>query len=304
MFSSAGFARISAAPTCCSSGASVTTCAREQPPTPSRSPKNCSSWNPPAHEAGRSTTVSTAPRSRATRPVEYPTGDGKPMAETDLHRQDMVDLIATLQDHFAGDPHVYVTGNLLLYYEEGNPRKHVSPDVFVVRGVPKLPPRDYYLLWKESKAPEVVIEITSKTTRREDQNTKLALYRDVLRVPEYFQFDPTEDYLKPSLQGHRLVDGDYQPIPVVHGRLPSKILGLYLERDGTELRLYNPATAARLPTREEALAASNQQLALQNRQLALQDQQLALQNEENERLRRELEALRRTLPPAAGDPSG
>jgi len=247
------------------------------------------------------------------------------MAETDLHRQDMVDLIATLQDHFAGDSHVYVTGNLLLYYEEGNPRKHVSPDVFVVRGVPKLPPRDYYLLWKERKAPDVVIEITSKTTRREDQKTKLALYRDVLQVPEYFQFDPTEDYLKPSLQGHRLVDGDYQPIPLVHGRLSSKILGLYLERDGTALRLYNPATAARLPTREEALAASNQQLALkdqqlaiqnhqvaiQNQQLALQNQQITLQNQqlslkdaENERLRRELEALRRTLPPAADDPSG
>ncbi len=262
--------------------------------------------------------MSTAPRSRATRPVDYPTSDGKPMAETDLHRQDMVDVIETLQDHFAGDPQVYVTGNLLLYYVEGNPRKHVSPDVFVVRGVPKLPPRDYYLLWKEKKSPEVVIEITSKTTRREDQNKKLALYRDVLKVPEYFQFDPTEDYLKPSLQGHRLVDGDYQPIPLVHGRLSSKILGLYLERDGTALRLYNPATAARLLTREEALAASNQQLALKNQQLALQNQQLALQNQqlalqnqqlalkdaENERLHRELEALRRTLPPAAGDPSG
>jgi Uma2 family endonuclease len=233
------------------------------------------------------------------------------MAETDLHRQDMVDLIETLQDHFVGDPHVYVTGNLLLYYEEGNPRKHVSPDVFVVRGVPKLPPRNYYLLWKERKAPEVVIEITSKTTRREDQNTKMALYRDVLQVPEYFQFDPTEDYLKPSFQGHRLVDGDYQPISVVNGRLPSKILGLHFERDGTELRLYNPATAERLLTRGEALAASNQQLALQDQQLALQNQQLALQNQqlalrdaENERLRRELEALRRASPPATGDPSG
>jgi Uma2 family endonuclease len=234
--------------------------------------------------------MSTAPRSRAIRPVEYPTADGKPMAETDLHRQDMVDLIETLQDHFAGDSHVYVTGNLLLYYEEGNPRKHVSPDVFVVRGVPKLPPRNYYLLWKERKAPEVVIEITSKTTRREDQNTKMALYRDVLHVPEYFQFDPTEDYLKPSLQGHRLVDGDYQPIPVVHGRLASKILGLHLERDGTELRLYNPATAERLLTRLEELAVRNRQLAEKNAEL--------------ERLRRELEALRRASPPATGDPSG
>ena len=234
--------------------------------------------------------MSTAPRSRATRPVDYPTSDGKPMAETDLHRQDMVDVIETLQDYFAGDPQVYVTGNLLLFYEEGNRRKHVSPDVFVVRGVPKLPPRDYYLLWKERKGPEVVIEITSKTTRREDQKKKRTLYRDVLRVPEYFQFDPTEDYLKPSLQGHRLVDGDYQPIPVVDGRLPSNILGLHLERDGTELRLFDPVKAARLPTRAEAIATSKHQLALTNAEI--------------ERLRRELEALRRTLPPAAGDPSG
>ena len=241
--------------------------------------------------------MSTAPKSRSTRPVDYPTSDGKPMAETDLHRQDMVDVIETLQDFFAGDPQVYVTGNLLLFYEEGNRRKHVAPDVFVVRGVPKLPPRDYYLLWKEKKSPEVVIEITSKTTRREDQKKKRTLYREVLRVPEYFQFDPTQDYLKPSLQGHRLVHGDYEPIPMVAGRLPSEILGLHLERDGTSLRLYNPATATRLPTRQEALAASNQQLAVTNQQLALKDA-------ENERLRSELEALRRSSGTAPVNPSG
>ncbi len=248
--------------------------------------------------------MSTAPKSRATRPVDYPAGDGKPMAETDLHRQVMVDVILTLEDFFARDPQVYVTGNLLLFYEEGNRRKHVSPDVFVVRGVPKLPPRDYYLLWKEKKSPEVVIEITSKTTRREDQTKKRTLHQEVLRVLEYFQFDATEDYLNPSLQGHRLVHGDYEPIPLVAGRIPSEILGLHLERDGTSLRLYNPATGTRLLTREEALALTNQQLALTNQQLALSNQQLALKDAENERLRRELEALRRSLTPAAGDASG
>src|SRR5262245_45071808 len=125
--------------------------------------------------------MATTPRSRE---VEYPTSDGKPMAETALHARDMIDLIETLRDRFAADPDVYVWGNLLLYYEEGNPRKSVAPDVFFVRGVPKEPPRDYYLLWKEGKGPDVVIEITSKTTRREDQTKKLALYRDVLSVPE------------------------------------------------------------------------------------------------------------------------
>ncbi len=32
---------------------------------------------------------------------------------------------------------VCVSGNMLMFYEEGNRRKHVSPDVFVVRGIPK-----------------------------------------------------------------------------------------------------------------------------------------------------------------------
>jgi Uma2 family endonuclease len=207
------------------------------------------------------------------------------MAESDLHRQEMVDLIEALQDYFADDPDVYVSGNLLMFYEEGNRRKHVSPDVFVVRGIPKKR-RENYLVWLEGRGPDVVIEITSKSTRREDQTKKRVLYRDVLVVPEYFQFDPTEDYLKPPLQGFRLVAGQYVPIEPVHGRLPSERVGLHLERHGTELHLYDPATGARLLKRSEqrdtakaradAAEAARQELAA-----------------ENERLRQELEALRR-----------
>jgi len=133
--------------------------------------------------------MATAPRQRATREIEYPTGDGKPMAETEVHRDDMIDVIGTLKHHFADDPKVHVSGNLLLYYEKGNRRKHVSPDVMVTFGVPREPKRDSYLVWKEGKAPDVVIEITSKSTRREDKKTKKVLYRDVLEVTEYFQFD-------------------------------------------------------------------------------------------------------------------
>ncbi len=213
--------------------------------------------------------------------VDYPRSDDKRLGETDLHRQDMVDLIETLKDRFAADPMVYVSGNLLLFYEEGNKRKHISPDVFVVRGVSKLPPRDYYLLWREGKGPDVVVEITSKTTRSEDQKKKWLLYRDVLKIPEYFQFDPTEDYLKPSLQGHRLVHGEYEPIEFVAGRLPSTLLGLHLEREGFELRLHDPVSSSRLPTTRERM----EQAEIARRQAEA----------ENERLRQELETLRRRL---------
>jgi Uma2 family endonuclease len=219
---------------------------------------------PPAEEP---LAMSIHPPASLDRETDYPTTDGRPLAETDWHRQITVDLIEILQARFAADPEVSVSGNLLLFYEPGNRRKHVSPDVFVVRGVPK-GPRPNYLTWQEGKGPDLVIEITSRSTQVEDQKAKLALYRDVLHVPEYFLFDPFEDYLVPPFQGWRLSDGDYAPIPPVEGRLPSLVLGLHLERSGAELRLYDPATGQRLLTARE----------------------------EVEQLRREVEALRRQHP--------
>jgi Uma2 family endonuclease len=215
--------------------------------------------------------MATLPRQRRTGEVEYPTGDGKPMADAELHLHNMVDTIQTLDDYFAPNPGVHVGGNLLVYYEEGNRHKHASPDVFVAFGIPKLPLRDCYLVWKEGKAPDAVIEITSKTTKREDSKKKHEIYRDMHNVAEYFLFDPTQDYLTPPLQGFRLEGGDYVAIEPVAGRLPSKVLSLHLERDGQQLRLFDPGTGARLLTPREA----RQQLAV-----------------ENERLRREIEALR------------
>ena len=67
--------------------------------------------------------------------IVYPESDGKPMAETDVHRKLMMNFILMLENHFQNDDEVYVSGNLLMYYEEGNPRKSISPDVFVVFGL-------------------------------------------------------------------------------------------------------------------------------------------------------------------------
>jgi Uma2 family endonuclease len=214
---------------------------------------------------------------RTSRPVEYPTSDGKPMAETDLHREEMVDLIETLKVRYADDPMAYVSGNILLYYEEGNKHVHVSPDVLVVLGIVKRL-RDYYLLWEEGKSPDCVIEVSSKSTKKNDLDKKFVLYRDVLKVPEYFLFDPRSEYLDPPLQGHRRVRGKYVPVQPVDGRLPSEVLGVHLEKSGTELRLYDPTTGAWLPTAKEAL---------QREKDARREAEA-----EVEQLRRELESLR------------
>ena len=78
----------------------------------------------------------------------------------------------------------------------------MAPDVFVVLGANSAD-RCTYLLWEEPKAPDFVLEVTSCSTRHEDQVIKRDLYRS-LGVREYFLFDPTNDYLKPPLQGLEL----------------------------------------------------------------------------------------------------
>jgi Uma2 family endonuclease len=234
--------------------------------------------------------------------VEYPTSDGKPMAETEVHLDLMIDLIGTLQIRYAADPDVHVSGNLLLFYEENNRRKHVAPDVMVTRGILKLPKRLYYLLWAEGKAPDLIIELTSRTTRREDQRTKRQLYQDVLKVPEYFLFDPFEEYLKPSMQGYRLVEGEYTRIEPVAGRLPSEQLGLHLERDGTQLRLFDPQSGRWLPTPGEQTAAAQAQAAAAQAQAAAAQAQAAAEararkqaEADADRMRQEIESLKRRL---------
>jgi hypothetical protein len=215
------------------------------------------------------------------------------MAETDHHRKLMVMLIETLQAFFLAAGRVYVSGNLLVYYIPGDRRRHVSPDVFMVRGVPKHD-RRYYLVWEE-KPLQVVIELTSKSTRREDLGRKFKLYRDVLKVREYFLFDPYHEYLNPPLQGYRLRKGQYVPIKPRAGRLPSKVLGLHLEASGQVVRLYNPTAGSWLPTPEEVRQQAEE--ALEHTEQALEQSEQALQQAETEnaRLRQELDALRRQL---------
>ena len=182
---------------------------------------------------------------------DYRFSGPRTMPETEWHRDLMLQLIETLKAHFAEDPNVYVSGDMFVHYEPGNKRRHVAPDVFMVRGVPKEGQRPNYLVWEEGRAPEVVIEIASDSTHANDTGKKFKLYRDVLKVKEYFLFDREELNLSPSLQGFRLVDGAYRPIRERDGRLPSRLLGLHLERDGENLRFWNPAIEQWIPTSAE-----------------------------------------------------
>lgn len=215
----------------------------------------------------------------------YPSSDGRPMAESDLHMEEMFYLIQALKDRYQDMPDVYVAGDLLLYYVRGDRKACLAPDVFVVKGVPKRK-RLSYLLWKEGEAPCFVIEVTSRSTRNEDIEKKRDRYEQ-MGVEEYFLHDPLGEYLNPPLQGYRLKDGRYRRIsPEPDGSLVSWTTGLRLRREGEHLRLIDLASSQPLLSFEEVWEMSRRQAE----DLRRRDEEIARRDEEIARLRRELES--------------
>ena len=192
------------------------------------------------------TQLDIKPRAAA---IDYPESDGKPMTETDTHRKQMVDLLVVLEAYFRNDPQVYVAGNLMMYYVEGDPKACIAPDVFVVRGMSR-GDRRVYKVWEEGRAPDVVIELTSRSTRDEDLGSKRWIYAE-LGVSEYFIFDPLGDYLTPPLRGYRLVGDEYIRMEGDGTRLMSQSLGLELRIVDSWLRLFDPEAGRFLPTPAE-----------------------------------------------------
>ena len=209
--------------------------------------------------------------------VVYPSSDGQPMAETQIHGECMMYVTYALRRYFPkrGRDDVYVGSNNFLYYERGNPRAVVAPDVYVVLGAPASPPRDTYMLWNEPKGPDFVLEVTSASTRRVDERRKRGVYA-ALGVTEYFLYDPRAEYLTPALRGYRLHDGEYRALPavtVLSNRgvsVVSEVLGLELrdDREARMVRLRDPATGEKLPTYEEEAEARRQEAEARRRETA------------------------------------
>ena len=68
--------------------------------------------------------------------VYYPESDGRPIGESELHIREIVRIMSTLDLAFAGRQGFYVGAVLMVYYEQGNPRAVVIPDIVVAVGVP------------------------------------------------------------------------------------------------------------------------------------------------------------------------
>lgn len=217
--------------------------------------------------------------------IEYPESDGKPMGETDLHRYWMKRIDDLLSYRYRGQQ-VYVSSDLLLYYREGWPTHYVVPDDFVVKDIePGM--RRTYKIWEEGKAPDVVFEVTSKKTRREDESHKPQIYERI-GVKELFLYDPTADYLKPPLRGFRVTpDGLMRLRPDAGGALQCEQLGLLLRLEGRRLEMIDAASGESLLTEAEAEreAREREQAAKEREQAARKREQLARRREKAARER-------------------
>ncbi len=137
-------------------------------------------------------------------PTFYPEEDDQPLGESELHVLALFDLLNQLRGHFRDRPDVHVGGNQFVYWVKGDARRSVCPDLYVKFDSSREPPRRVWKTWEEGGIPEVVIEITSSSTRDMDQGSKRGLY-ELLGVQEYYLFDATSEYLQPQAAGFRLV---------------------------------------------------------------------------------------------------
>ena len=215
--------------------------------------------------------------------VDYPSSDGKPLAENDTQLHAILYAVGALRVRYGERPDVYVSGDLLVYYEEGNRNVSVAPDVFVVFGVEDRP-RMSYKVWEEGKGPDFVLEVASPNTWREDVERKPGIYAS-LGVREYFLFDPTGEHLSPRLQGYRLVDGAYERLTAVESidrtlTLHSEALRLDLRAKGEEVRFRDPATGETLLSYAEVHAARREEAAARRAAELRAGQEAAARREE------------------------
>ena len=190
--------------------------------------------------------------------VFYPCSDGKPMADNMWQADAIMHATGDLR---AALPTALVAADILMYPEEGNNRNFIAPDVLVGLGLGTRN-RSSYFVWVEGKPPDWVLEVASPSTQKKDRDRKRCRYA-AMGVPEYWMFDPKGDAYPrgtPRLQGLKLADGEYLPLPsrLAAGgpMIRSEVLGLDVRVDGELLRFRDAATGRDVPHWSDGQAAA------------------------------------------------
>lgn len=180
-------------------------------------------------------------------PVEYddegyPGPDGR-VSESTRHAEASNYCFDALRVWFSDQPGTLVANDLVMLFEEGNPKAALSPDLMVVFDAGN-PDRSSYKVWEEGDAvPAFALEVLSKRTWRGDVRVKPGLYA-ALGIREFWLFEPFE----PRLAGYRLDGREYMPIrSLPDGGYPSQVLGLDVVVEGDRIRFRNGTTGEILP---------------------------------------------------------
>lgn len=182
--------------------------------------------------------------------IYYPSTIPNYMPENNFHFVLIANLAVMLQTFLQRARGNYVFGDIMFYYEEGNPRKFIAPDLMVCLDKEKEPSKGVYKLWEERHVPQVVIEIASESTWLKDVSSKLAIYQK-LGVKEYYVFDIERTFLPQALLAYRMETGILTEVEIPNKRILSESLGLELVDTGETLRFFNPETNEFLMTMEE-----------------------------------------------------
>ena len=174
--------------------------------------------------------------------VEYPEGNW--IAQSVWHGRAVSQATVALDNHFRHRERVLVAMELVVYYERGNDKVCLQPDVQVVFGVQR-GNRSSYKVWEEGKAADFVLEVASPSTADKDARHKAQEYARI-GVREYWRLDPTGSLLAPPLEGWEANGGSYNPVqPVARGArggwLRSRVLGLELRsqrQDGVTVLVF------------------------------------------------------------------
>jgi len=204
--------------------------------------------------------------------------DDKPVQST-RHRKQSDLLLHLLDRALVGRKELCIAGDLAVHYMHQQPP--VVPDVMVIFDVPQRE-RKAYLMWKEGRRPDFVIELLSESNPTKDTVKNYRLYEQQLSVPEYVWFNPLEPT---EWRGFRLRGNRYEEIaPDDHGRLWSEVLGLYLGVHEGWLRLYD-RDGNLLPTDGEARQAAEELARTAQQRAEAAEAELARLREELARLK-------------------
>ena len=184
----------------------------------------------------------TAAAAREPEEVEYPEGNW--IAQSVWHGDAVNQATTALKKHFSNRENVLVAMELLVYYERGNNKVCLQPDVQVVLGVQR-GNRSSYKVWEEGKVADFVLEVASPSTADTDAKHKAQEYARI-GVREYWRLDPTGSLMATPLEGWEANGGSYHQVqPVASGArsgwLRSRVLGLELRsqrQDGATVLVF------------------------------------------------------------------